>query len=438
MHTPVSRRDHAGRRSARFGSIGIDAALLLACALLLTGHPRIARAGLNMWTSTGPDGVYVNALLVDPGAPDTVYAGTAGKGVFKSVDRGATWSKMSIGMGDVYIDSLAVDPGPPCTLYAASSNTGVFKSVDGGDTWMAANTGLPTVSAHYLAADPASSTLYLSTNDGVFKSLDGGGHWMPTTLTTRPDSVASPDVSFFESWIDCLAVDPGTAALYACYFVWGDPASSWELLESTDGGTTWQALPVPTTGGPYAIAVDPATPRALYVATYEPFGPAYAVQRSDDGGMTWHGTDGAMAGCEAGCRINGLAVDSAQPSTLYAATEHGVYTTTTGSDAWTPLNSGMASRAVSSVAIDPADSALAYAGTSDGVFSITRAPACGGDCDGDHMVSVGEVIAVVDIALGNKPMQACAAADTDGDGQVGVADVVRAVASAMKGCGEGM
>ena len=39
------------------------------------------RAGINVWTSIGPEGGQVFALAIDPQNPSTVYAGTAG-GVF--------------------------------------------------------------------------------------------------------------------------------------------------------------------------------------------------------------------------------------------------------------------------------------------------------------------------------------------------------------------
>lgn len=435
MHTLARREGHAPRWFTRCAPIRVDA-LVLAAALALASCPHSAHAGLNVWTSSGPDGAGVTALVVDPGASGTLYAGTAGNGVFKSIDRGATWREAKVGLGDISIDSLAIDPAPPTTLYAASPNRGVFKSTDGGESWADASADLPSLSAHWLAVDPSASAVYVSTNDGVFKSLDGGAHWMPTALLTKGHPDGNRDVAFFNAWIDCLAIDPSTSALYACYFAWADPTSSWDLLTSTDGGASWQALSVPTTGGPYAVAVDPATPGAVYVATYEPFGPDYAVQKTTDGGASWMGT-GAMPVCGPDCRINALAVDSTPPATLYAATEHGVYTTNTdGSEIWRPLNTGMSDRAVTSVAVDPFDPTVAYAGTSGGVFSIVQAPSCSGDCNGDGVVSVAEVVALVDIALGHHAMQTCAAGDVGADDHITVHDLVSAITSALQGCAE--
>jgi hypothetical protein len=61
---------------------------------------------------------------------------------------------------------------------------------------------------------------------------------------------------------------------------------------------------------------------------------------------------------------------------------------------------------------------------------------CPGDCNDDGVVTVGEVITVVNIALGNLPLSACPAADAAGDGGVGISDAILAVQAALSGCPE--
>ena len=60
--------------------------------------------------------------------------------------------------------------------------------------------------------------------------------------------------------------------------------------------------------------------------------------------------------------------------------------------------------------------------------------ACVGDCDRGGSVTVNEIIAMVNIALGNAPASNCAAGDANGDGQVTVNEIVRAVSNALNGC----
>jgi CSLREA domain-containing protein len=59
---------------------------------------------------------------------------------------------------------------------------------------------------------------------------------------------------------------------------------------------------------------------------------------------------------------------------------------------------------------------------------------CVGDCNGDGIVTVNEIILMVDIALGYLPASACTAGDADHDGSVTISEIVAAVNSALNGC----
>ena len=59
---------------------------------------------------------------------------------------------------------------------------------------------------------------------------------------------------------------------------------------------------------------------------------------------------------------------------------------------------------------------------------------CPGDCSGDGAVTVNELVAAVDSALGLPGAASCAAADVDGDGTVTVDELIAAVGAARGGC----
>ena len=61
--------------------------------------------------------------------------------------------------------------------------------------------------------------------------------------------------------------------------------------------------------------------------------------------------------------------------------------------------------------------------------------ACAGDCDGDGVVRVNELVAGVRIALEQAAASTCSSFDADGDGRVTVAELVRGVRSLLGGCG---
>ena len=61
--------------------------------------------------------------------------------------------------------------------------------------------------------------------------------------------------------------------------------------------------------------------------------------------------------------------------------------------------------------------------------------ACVGDCNGDGVVTVNELITGVNIALGSLPLSACPAFDREGDGMVAIGELIAGVSNLLYGCG---
>src|SRR5262249_29822598 len=118
----------------------------------------------------------VDALAIDPVTSSNVYAGTdGGAAVFKSTDAGAHWHAAGTGIFTTYVSVLIIDPTAPQTLYAGTF-LGIFKSTDAAASWHFAGTGLSNGEVHSLAIDPITpSTLYAGTTGGqIFKSTNSG------------------------------------------------------------------------------------------------------------------------------------------------------------------------------------------------------------------------------------------------------------------------
>ncbi|MDQ3667959.1 MAG: hypothetical protein M3410_15585, partial [Acidobacteriota bacterium] len=146
------------------------------------------------WNTTGLTNTAVEALVVDPVNPNTLYAVTRGfysnprgfRGLFKSTDGGASWSAINNGLvhligtdpgfgrpSTIARASLVVHPTITTTLYAGFPGSGVFKSVDGGANWSPFNDGLTNLDIRALALAPGNpSTLYAATAGGVSKIID--------------------------------------------------------------------------------------------------------------------------------------------------------------------------------------------------------------------------------------------------------------------------
>jgi hypothetical protein len=66
--------------------------------------------------------------------------------------------------------------------------------------------------------------------------------------------------------------------------------------------------------------------------------------------------------------------------------------------------------------------------------TTASAPACAGDCNGDGMTAINELITGVNIALGLQPVSQCDAFDTDGSNSVEINELIAAVRNALEGC----
>lgn len=76
----------------------------------------------------------VYAIGVNAVEPQVLYVALR-EGVFKSMDAGKTWAKLSKGLETTPIVALAVHPSDAKVVFAATADGVIFKSTDGGQTW---------------------------------------------------------------------------------------------------------------------------------------------------------------------------------------------------------------------------------------------------------------------------------------------------------------
>ena len=184
---------------------------------------------------TGLSGLAVGALAIDPSNPQTLYAApygvpiftaTNGRGVFKSVDAGATWSP-ALDLQSYAFRSIVVDPHDGATVYASWTTGTVFRSTDAGATWTQIGFGHDIVGQYpVLAIDTSSpSTLYMATDHGVIKSTNGAVDW--TSLS------ASPQTSLSSLLFDRGRIFAGVGGGPVPHSVGSD------IYWSADGGLSW-------------------------------------------------------------------------------------------------------------------------------------------------------------------------------------------------------
>src|SRR5450432_3243265 len=94
-------------------------------------------------SSVGVSGNGITKVVADPVHAGTLYVGTDLKGLYKSVDCGATWMKINTGRNAKILDTgtlwfMLLDPVDPSVLYASplyGSDPSLYKSGNGGVDW---------------------------------------------------------------------------------------------------------------------------------------------------------------------------------------------------------------------------------------------------------------------------------------------------------------
>jgi hypothetical protein len=134
------------------------------------------KAGLAAaWQALGPANIggRVTDLVVDPVRTDTVYAGAATGGVWRSTNGGQTFTSVWPGTLTPSVGALAITSSG--TLYAGTGEgnpgggsvtfpgNGVYRSTDGGATWARFGSGMPLVNVTDLYVAPDASKVRAST-----------------------------------------------------------------------------------------------------------------------------------------------------------------------------------------------------------------------------------------------------------------------------------
>jgi photosystem II stability/assembly factor-like uncharacterized protein len=240
---------------------------------------------------------------VDPHNPNRVYVAALGhpygpnpeRGIFRSIDGGATFEKVLYKNEYVSANDVRIDPNDSFTIYAAlwqqqqgfaengafggtaqSNDGGIFKSTDGGTTWKQLTSGLPGVLEANLAIAASNSKVIYATiacigpctapaggaagaaggggagggggrggggggGIGFFKTIDGGEHWFLATADPRVAETGStrnqdtrPLGRIGGGDLPTVTVDPKNEnVVYSCSTV---------FWRTEDGGLTWSAV----------------------------------------------------------------------------------------------------------------------------------------------------------------------------------------------------
>jgi photosystem II stability/assembly factor-like uncharacterized protein len=263
-----------------------------------------ASAAQEFWSNIGPssgsenyfDSGRLTGIVIHPEDSNVIYVASAGGGVWKTTNGGASWSPKTESVGSLGCGALAMDPSDPETLYlglgaphrvgilglGTAPGLGVLKSTDGGAHWsgpilLGDSTTIRSLLVHTFNND----IVMAGTNRGLFRSTDEGESYQPVALGASVQEVWS------------LAWAGGSKfVLSSKPHVEGQGSSFGRIYYSTDQGATW----TPANG--YASDLGRITLAAGYTDAIDQFpfaAPAqhilYALAERGDGAEIYKSTN---------------------------------------------------------------------------------------------------------------------------------------------------
>ncbi len=262
-------------------------------------------SGWGVWKSTDAgaswkhiglsDSRHISRIRIHPKNPDVVYVAAMGnlwkpnemRGVYKSVDGGATWKRVLFINETAMAGDLVMDPNNPRILYAATWNmkrngyrmdsggpdSKLWKSTDGGDTWenLSDKPGMPkgTNGIIGVTVSPVNSNRVWAIIEnteapGVYRSDDAGKTW----------ARLNQDRALLQrAWYYCriYADTQNEDKVWVMNVSYG---------VSKDGGKTFELKNAPH-GDHHDLWIDPTNNQRMAIADDG------GAQISNDGGQNW-------------------------------------------------------------------------------------------------------------------------------------------------------
>lgn len=225
-----------------------------------------------------------NPEVVIVGAQGSPYGATEDRGIYRSEDGGKTWTKVHYVDENSGVSDLSMDMTNPRIIYAAywdhrrfpwkvqsgGLGSGIWKSVDGGITWNKLTEGLPKgvmgkIGISVSRANPNKVWAIIEAdNGGLYRSDNAGKTWS----LINPDRLLRAR-SWYYMHILAHPTDPESV------YIMNAP-----LVQSTDNGKTFVNLNTPH-GDNHQTWVNPEQPQ--YIINANDGGANVSI----DGGKNW-------------------------------------------------------------------------------------------------------------------------------------------------------
>ena len=358
------------------------------------------------WTAIGPHNTGGRTLSIafNPQNPNTMYAGSASGGLWKSYSGGVgvnAWQRIETGFPALGVSTIAIEPNDSNVIYigtgevynyeaagtgAAYRNTrgtygiGILKTTNGGASWFKSldwtydeQHGVWVVKINPL--NP--KTVWAATTEGTYRSYDAGATWKQVHGVIMSNDLVINSV-------DTNIVITGN----------GNFASEgYGIYRTSDGGNSWTHI---TTGlpnfyeGKIQLDIYNANPNIVYASIGNDFtgvNGASWLCRSIDGGLNWTIMNQTDYSQHQGWYSHDIAIDQWNPNNLivigiavWKSTNGGstlIQKSNTGSTLGRPPIGGQEGDSLYThadchdVVQHPSDPNIYYIGTDGGIFRTT-------------------------------------------------------------------
>ncbi len=239
-------------------------------------------ASTDGWKSIGPHNIggRTIAIAINPQNPNTIYAGAASGGFWRSFTEGkgaAAWERFTTGYPVKSVGAIAVNPADTNIIYIGTGEVygyqqstggvtvrttrgsygiGILKTSDGGSTWNKVidwtqdqRRGVEVIKLNPLNPN----SIWAGTSEGTMRSLDGGKTWVTVNSTIMvTDIIINP--------LDTNQV------VIACGNLWSNGTG---IYKTSDYGNGWTKITsgLPSSyGGKVLFSVYRANPNLIYAS----------------------------------------------------------------------------------------------------------------------------------------------------------------------------
>jgi photosystem II stability/assembly factor-like uncharacterized protein len=244
-----------------------------------------------------------NCVAFHPTNANTIFAGVAQGGLWKSTNGGTSWTPLTDNLPITRISDICIDPSNSNTMYISVCDfeyigfglflngrkrhthygLGVYKTTDGGSSWSATGLTFQLTDGdasliRKVVVNPANNNELVACGaSGMYRSTNGGTSWvkkLDSLFWDLHQDPANPNILYASTgWV--MNSNTGNAGVY----------------KSTDFGNTWIMLNtgMPATGSIQRVklAIAPNDPNYIYALCVDTQNGLYGFYKSTNAGATW-------------------------------------------------------------------------------------------------------------------------------------------------------